>query len=103
MEVIEKMSNTQYEAICDAGVELVRELTAVLKRFGLDRDQAFNVLVVAASGITAVSELSSVELADAVDTVIPMWRVQDVDGDRQAIFDPTAMKCEPTVDPLASN
>ncbi len=82
------MPENQYESICDAGVELVRELASVMKRFGLEREQAFNVLVVAAAGVAAASELTSSDLAEAVDSVIHMWRVDDVDGDRQAVFDP---------------
>ena len=106
MEVIEKMEDSQYEAICDAGVALVQELTSVLKRYGLAREQAFNVLVVAAAGISAASELTSVELAEGVDSVIHMWRIADVNGDRQAIFDPAHLRPDfvpPLIDMMASN
>ncbi len=88
MEIIEKMPNEEYGAICDAGVELVRELTEVLRRRGIGREHAFNVLVVAAAGVAAVSDLTADDLAAGVDSVIHMWRVKDEGGDRVAVFDP---------------
>jgi hypothetical protein len=106
MEIIEKMEDTKYDAICDAGVELVKELAEVLKRRGLDRCQAFNVLVVAAAGVAAASELTSEDLAEGVDSVIHMWRVHDEGGDRVAIFDPAHLHPDfvaPERDLLASN
>lgn len=106
MEVIEKMEDSQYEAICDAGVALVQELASVLKRFGLDRDQAFNVLVVAAAGVSAASELTSADLAEGVDSVIHMWRVDEVNGNRQAFFDPAHLRPDyvpPAADAMAAN
>jgi hypothetical protein len=88
MEVIDKMPDSQYESICDAGVDLMREMAEVLKRHGLSRDQAVNVLVVAAAGVVAASGLTSSDLAEGIDSVIHMWHVRDVDGERQASFDP---------------
>lgn len=103
MEVIEKMEDATAGAICDAGVELVQELASVLRRFGLGPEQAFNVIIVAAAGVSAASELTSLHLAEGVDRVIHMWRVQDVDGGRQAVFDPTHLHAAPAVDSLSSN
>lgn len=99
------MPDSQYESICDAGVELVGELQAVLRRHGLTRDQAFSVLVVAAAGVSAASELTSAVLAECVDHVIHMWRIRDVDGDREAFFDPTHMRqsAQSDVDPMDMN
>jgi hypothetical protein len=89
MEVIEKMSDEQYDSVCDAGVELVTKLAELLRRHKLTGDQAFNVFVVAAAGVAAASGLTSNDLAEGVDSVIHMWRVREVAGERHAHFDPT--------------
>ena len=95
MEVIEKMENAQYASICDAGVELVEQLAAVLRRNGLAPEHAFNVLIVAAAGVSAASDLTSAQLAEGVDSVIHMWKIDDVDGDRHATFDPSFVEMGP--------
>ena len=86
MEIVEKMSDEQYATVCEAGVEVVEQISAVLKRFGLSPDQGFNVLIVAAGGMTVASELSSRHLAQGVDSVQHLWQVQVVNGDRQLVF-----------------
>lgn len=94
MEIIEKMQDDERDTICEAGVDFVAELTKVLKRHGLESHNAFNVLIVAAAGVAAASELTSNDLADGVDAVIHMWRVQDEQGERVAIFDPTHLRSD---------
>jgi hypothetical protein len=106
VEIIEKMPETEYDTICKAGVDLVAELTRVLKRHGLGSHNGFNVLVVAAAGVAAASELTSDDLANGVDSVLHMWRVQDDAGERVAIFDPAHLRPDFVPmerDPLAAN
>jgi len=107
MEVIEKMPDTQYESICNAGVELVQALASIVKKYGLGHEQAFNVIVVAAAGVAAVSDLTAENLAEGVESVLHMWKVsEDQSGDRQLTFDPTHMRSDAVPqaqDPLAAN
>lgn len=106
MEIIEKMPDDERDTICEAGVDLVAELTNVLKRHGLEGHNAFNVLIVAAAGVAAASELTSHDLADGVDAVRHMWRVQDDRGERVAVFDPTHLRSDHTshdLDSLTAN
>jgi len=89
MEIIEKLPGSEYDDICSAGVDLVGELKRLLARHGLNECHAFNVLIVAAAGVTADSELSSVDLANGVDSVIHMWHVRNDSDGRVMVFDPT--------------
>lgn len=93
MEVIEGMSSNEYDTVCSTGAELVDELTELVRRRGLEPQQAFNVLVVAAAGVAAASGLSSEDLARGVDSVGHMWDVHDGPHGRTAIFVPTTVAC----------
>lgn len=97
MEIIEKMSDSQYESICDAGIDLMAELASILHRRGLSPEQAFNAIVVAASGVTAAAGLTSNDLAEGVDSIIHMWRVSESPTGREVYFDSSHVRPEATV------
>lgn len=92
MEVIEKMPDDQYDSICNAGVDLVNVLFEVLGRHGIPSSQAFNVMAVAAAGVVRASGLTASHLGQGIESVIHMWRIEDVDGCRQAVFDPPHLR-----------
>ena len=88
MQIIEKMPDEQFETICDAGVDLVKELVAVLNRHGLGLEQATSVLAVAAAGIAKGSNVKLTEFLEAAELVQPMWREENRGGQQGLVFDP---------------
>jgi len=89
MQVIEKMSDGDFDEVCDAGVDLVKALTLVLKRHGLGVDQASNVLAVAAAGVAKSMKLNPSDFVEAVISITPMWRHDTTDeSGTGVVFDP---------------
>lgn len=82
------MPDDRFEAICDAGVELVKRLIEVLQEFDLGIENASAVISVAAAGVAKGSKIGSKEVTEMVDSVIDMWREEKHDGQSGIVFDP---------------
>jgi hypothetical protein len=101
MQIIDKMPSEQFEKVCDAGVDLVKELINVLNRFGLGQEHAAGVLAVASAGITKGSHLELDEFSEMISAIGPMWRQVVQSGQNGIVFDPAHRR--PGFEPVQRN
>lgn len=88
MQIIERMPDDEYDAVCAAGAELVKELVKLLERSGFGMDQAPAILAVASAGITKGFDIETDDFASLVSSAKMMWRVDQREGGSGIIFDP---------------
>lgn len=105
MQIIEGMTDEQYNEICAAGAELVKRLITMLKDLGLGLDAAPGILAVASAGINKGFNLNSEEYAQLVENSKTMWRLAPKSGGAELVFDPPHLRAgyEPVVQPVAAN
>lgn len=106
MEIIEKMPTEAFDNICDAGVELVKQLVVILGRFGLGPENAISVLAVATAGIAKGSQVETDDFVQMFESISPMWSVRAQNGRNGIVFDPVHRHPNftyPVVDPSTQN
>ena len=82
------MPDGQFDQICDAGVELVRALTAILKSHGIGLEHASSVIGVAAAGVAKDLRLDLSEMTEIIASVSHMWRPAKAGEESGVVFDP---------------
>lgn len=88
MQVIEKLPSTEFETICDAGVELLKKLFMIMDERGIGLEHAASVLAVCAAGATKGNPITPSQFASAIDSVSPYWRSVDNGKVSGVVFDP---------------
>jgi hypothetical protein len=106
MQIIEGMSDEQYNEICAAGAELVKRLIVLLQELGLGLDSAPGILAVASAGINKGFSLDSADYAHLVENAKIMWRLAPKaggSGGYELVFDPPHLRpdYQPVVQPVA--
>ncbi len=88
MEIIEQMSSERFETVCDAGVDLVKELFAVLKKFNLTPGDAMAVIGIAVAGVAKGHKIPQEDLLECLDVAGKMWREEQRPEGTGIVFDP---------------
>jgi len=94
MEIIEGMTDQQYDEVCAAGAELVKRLISMLKEMGLGLDAAPGILAVASAGVNKGFNLDSKEFAQLVEQSKTMWRLAPKPGGHELVFDPPHLRAD---------
>src|SRR5574337_336128 len=83
------MAVEKFEAVLDAGAELFDALRDIVRRYGLETDDAPAVLSVALAGVFTVSPVPHHSFQSVVDVSTQMWRKEGDGGTLDSLeFDP---------------
>jgi hypothetical protein len=89
MQVINPMSDERFDAVCEAGVELVKKLRLVLIANGLASEEAVSVLAMAVGGVIKGTDIEPEQFMRAAYMSFQMWRQEEgIDGIEGLVFDP---------------
>lgn len=89
MQVINPMSETKFDTVCEVGVKLVEQLKQLLASSGLGPEEAANVLAMATGGVIRGIGVDPEQFMQAAFVSYQMWRQEPgTKGLNGAIFDP---------------
>lgn len=89
MQVINPMSDEKFDAVCEAGVELVKKLRLLLITNGLGSEEAANVLAMAVGGVIKGTDIEPDQFMQAAYVSYQMWRQEEgLEGIEGLVFDP---------------
>lgn len=74
MKVTEAMSPDRFEAVLDAGAELLDALRGIMRSYGLAEEDAPAVVCVAASGALSCSPVPQKNFGEMIDMTSRMWK-----------------------------
>jgi hypothetical protein len=89
MEIIEGMSDSEYDRVCTAGVELLESLRTLLSKHGLEDDQALGVLLIASGGVLITGNMEPEEYLRGLHMACGLWYSKEgAEGLSSASFAP---------------